>query len=240
MYPRDVNIDEMKAAAEGGDSKAAFNLGWYYYVGNGLVRDKAAAWKWYSMAASQGMREAAEIRNILEAEARRDMELEALKETIRSPRRLSVAWLFLICIALASIGSIILLFHVLRGQSNVGKADSTSNGKIARVDSRPEAVGQPPSNPPKETTPTRVEPRPEEASGASVAENNAIGVPTKQRNSDSVVAEVNVPPSQTVGSKRASERRTDFNDWAERARRWLEDDSDPYSRDSRSGSPDQQ
>lgn len=60
-------IEEIKAAAERGDPHAQFRLGWDYYIGNGVARDKMEAVKWYTAAADQGLRKAQEILDILEA-----------------------------------------------------------------------------------------------------------------------------------------------------------------------------
>jgi len=59
-------IEEIKAAAERGDPHAQFRLGWDYYIGNGVARDKMEAVKWYTAAADQGLRKAQEILDILE------------------------------------------------------------------------------------------------------------------------------------------------------------------------------
>ena len=61
-------IEEIKAAAEQGDPHAQFRLGWDYYIGNGVARDKTEAVKWYTAAADQGLRKAQEILDILEAD----------------------------------------------------------------------------------------------------------------------------------------------------------------------------
>jgi len=60
-------IEEIKAAAERGDPHAQFRLGWDYYIGNGVARDKMEAVKWYTAAADQGLRKAQKILDILEA-----------------------------------------------------------------------------------------------------------------------------------------------------------------------------
>ena len=67
-------IDEIKAAAEQGDPHAQFRLGWYYYIGNGVARDKMEAVKWYTAAANQGLRKAQEILDILEANKMPELE----------------------------------------------------------------------------------------------------------------------------------------------------------------------
>jgi hypothetical protein len=60
-------IDKTKASAERGDPDAQFRLGWDYYIGNGVVRDKMEAIKWYTAAANQGFSKAHEILKIIEA-----------------------------------------------------------------------------------------------------------------------------------------------------------------------------
>ena len=44
----------MRHVAEQGDVDAQFNLGWCYYMGEGVPQDKAEAAKWYRKAAEQG------------------------------------------------------------------------------------------------------------------------------------------------------------------------------------------
>jgi len=60
-------IEKIKVAAEEGDAEAQFRLGWDYYIGNGVTRDKIKAVEWYNAAANQGFRKAQEILDILEA-----------------------------------------------------------------------------------------------------------------------------------------------------------------------------
>ena len=62
-----AEIEEIKAAAEQGDPHAQFRLGWDYYIGNGVARDKMEAVKCYTAAANQGLRKAQEILDIIEA-----------------------------------------------------------------------------------------------------------------------------------------------------------------------------
>ena len=59
-------IEKIKAAAEQGDPHAQFRLGWYYYIGNGVARDKMEAVKWYTAAADQEFHKAQEILKIIE------------------------------------------------------------------------------------------------------------------------------------------------------------------------------
>ncbi len=42
-------------AAEQGDAKAQYNLGWMYEKGLGVVQDYKTAVKWYTLAAEQGL-----------------------------------------------------------------------------------------------------------------------------------------------------------------------------------------
>jgi len=62
-----LEIEKIKAAAEQGDFHAQFRLGWYYYIGNGVARNKMEAVKWYTAAADQGFHKALEILKIIEA-----------------------------------------------------------------------------------------------------------------------------------------------------------------------------
>jgi len=49
---------DIAAAAERGDPKAQFTLGWYYYIGHGVTQDKSIAAEWYEKAARKGHPEA--------------------------------------------------------------------------------------------------------------------------------------------------------------------------------------
>jgi hypothetical protein len=229
MYPREMSLEKTKMAAESGDPKAAFHLGWCYYVGKGLARDKAEAWKWYSKAAGQGVREAAEIRGILEVEAQRDLELEVLRETIASPRKRPIVWLLLLSAIFISIGSIAAMFHVFYGQSNGGKPGAAGYGKATEAGAALHAANQLPTNPEKQTTPAREETRSEASTTASVIGHSSGGVTAEHGNANSAVAvEPRTQPRQPTDPKRSVGSRADFNDWVERASRWLEDGNDPY------------
>ena len=48
------DFEATKRAAELGDVKAQFNLGWVYGNGQGVAKDEAEAVKWYRKAAEQG------------------------------------------------------------------------------------------------------------------------------------------------------------------------------------------
>jgi len=121
MYQEGQHIEQIRAAAEAGDSKAAFDLGWCYYIGNGVAQDKSKAWHWYKEAASHGVREAAEILAVLEAEARRASELESLipreKEAALHGHR--TRWVIVIVLVVACLGSIGILVHVLGADSTI-------------------------------------------------------------------------------------------------------------------------
>ncbi len=43
-----------RKAAEQGNAKAQCRLGWCYYYGDGVYKDRAEAMKWYRQAAEQG------------------------------------------------------------------------------------------------------------------------------------------------------------------------------------------
>ena len=47
-------VDELKAAAEAGETRAMTVLGWRYYNGVGVEVDAAAARRWWSEAAEKG------------------------------------------------------------------------------------------------------------------------------------------------------------------------------------------
>lgn len=88
-------IEEIKAAAERGDPHAQFRLGWDYYIGNGVARDKMEAVKWYTAAADQGLRKAQEILNILEANKMLESEesfLDAEENELRTSTFRSREW----------------------------------------------------------------------------------------------------------------------------------------------------
>lgn len=126
MYQDGQHIEQIKAATEAGDSKAAFDLGWCYYIGNGVAQDKSKAWHWYKEAASHGVREAAEILDVLEAEASRASELESpiqieKQATLQGHR---VRWVIVIVLVVACLGSVGTLLYVLRPDSTTGDAEA--------------------------------------------------------------------------------------------------------------------
>lgn len=108
-------IETIKAAAEQGDPHAQFRLGWYYYIGNGVARDKMEAVKWYTAAADQGFHKAQEILKIIEAnkiykseEGFADTEENESQASAFSSRKMkAIAALVVIC---ASIG--LLLYYI--------------------------------------------------------------------------------------------------------------------------------
>ena len=48
------DLDTVRQAAEQGDAKAQFSLGFMYANGQGVPKDDAEAMKWYRLAADQG------------------------------------------------------------------------------------------------------------------------------------------------------------------------------------------
>jgi hypothetical protein len=240
MYPHEMSLEKTKIAAESGDPKAAFHLGWCYYIGKGLARDKAEARKWYSKAASQGVREAAEIRGILEVEAQRDLELEVLRTAVVSPRKGPTAWLLLVCAILISIGSVAALFHVFDGLSNGRRPGAAEDGRATEAGAVLHVANQLPTNPEKETTLAREEVMSGDSTTASVAGHSSGGVMPEHGNTDSAVAvEPRTQPRQPTDPKRSVGPRADFKDWVERASRWLKDGNDPYSPSRPSEATDQ-
>jgi len=71
-------------AAERGESRAQGILGTFYFDGTGVPRDLIEAWKWLTLAAADGDRYAAEMRDSVAAE----MTLSQIAEA----RRLVKAW----------------------------------------------------------------------------------------------------------------------------------------------------
>jgi len=126
MYAGQPNIEEMKAAAKNGDPQAAFDLGWCYYIGNGVGQDTTEAWSWYREAAQRGIREADEIVHILEAEADRVSELKSLSQREKQPtvRERRVTWLVVAVLVPVSIGLVGILLHVLNRKSAVSQEGS--------------------------------------------------------------------------------------------------------------------
>lgn len=232
MYPREMSLDQTRAAAENGDPKAAFYLGWCYYVGKGLARDKAEAWKWYNKAASQGVREAAEIRGILEVEAQRDAQSAVLRETIPSTPKRSVGWLLLVCGILASVGAIGLVLHVLNGRPNAERTGVAEDERTTKADVRLQPASQLSEAPAsvRPLTLARERTRLEE-SEASTAGQSSGDIPTSQKEAASAaVVKPRVEPRQPVDPKKSGSPAVDFNEWIERARsRWLTDGNDPYN-----------
>ncbi len=47
-------LQEWQPLADQGDARAQSNLGWMYYIGEGVPQDYAEAMKWYRLAADQG------------------------------------------------------------------------------------------------------------------------------------------------------------------------------------------
>lgn len=67
---QELNIEDIRAAAEQGDAEAQFNLGWCYwcnYINNGAAQDRLEASKWYRRAAEQGLDKAQEVLDLFEA-----------------------------------------------------------------------------------------------------------------------------------------------------------------------------
>jgi len=239
MYPREASFEKRKAAAESGDPKAAFYLGWCYYTGNNVAKDKTEAWKWYSKAASQGVREAAEMRRILELEAQRELQLAVLRETILNPRKRLPVWLLLICAILVSAGTIGAVFHVLNGRSNTGELSAPEGEKTIKAGAGLHPANQLSGDPAGggQATATRDDTRSEDSTRASVAGHGSGGVPTNQGDADSAV--VVKPRAQPNDPKRSSGHAIDLNEWAERAMRWLADGNDPYNPSRPSEAADQ-
>jgi len=108
-------IEEIKAAAERGDPHAQFRLGWDYYIGNGVARDKMEAVKWYTAAANQGLRKAQEILDILEANKMLESEesfVDAKENELRTSAFRSRKWkaLAAFVVLCASLG--LLLYYI--------------------------------------------------------------------------------------------------------------------------------
>jgi hypothetical protein len=64
---------DIAAAAERGDPKAQFTLGWYYYIGHGVTHDKSIAVEWYKRAAQKGHPEAKRLLELIQAKSDRQM-----------------------------------------------------------------------------------------------------------------------------------------------------------------------
>ena len=54
MTEKQMNIKELTALAEKGDSDAQYDLGWIYESGEGAKKDLKEDFKWFSLAAKQG------------------------------------------------------------------------------------------------------------------------------------------------------------------------------------------
>jgi TPR repeat protein len=52
--PRNADVADMSREAEAGDAQAQSNLGWAYYIGEGVAHDPTEAVKWLRKAAEQG------------------------------------------------------------------------------------------------------------------------------------------------------------------------------------------
>lgn len=104
------------SAAEEGNPKAQLVLGWYYYIGHGIPRDRSLAVKWYERAASKGLPEAKRLLELLPAEPCKptitDMVIEGWPARGRWQ---SASMAFLMIVILAVIAS--LSYYVWRKNS---------------------------------------------------------------------------------------------------------------------------
>ena len=80
-----AEIDETRKLAEQGHSYAQFDLGLLYIKGNGVPEDDAEAYKWFNLAAAQGLEKAKEAKSILSK--------EMTKEQIAEGQKLTREWL---------------------------------------------------------------------------------------------------------------------------------------------------
>jgi hypothetical protein len=109
MYSRKFHVDYIRTIAQNGDASAAFNLAWRYHIGHGVIADKTEADKWYERAASSGIREAAEIQQILQHETQCDLELKTLSEPLFHPRTRLLRWLIIASLILGTIAFVAML-----------------------------------------------------------------------------------------------------------------------------------
>jgi len=108
-------IEEIQAAAERGDPHAQFRLGWDYYIGNGVARDKMEAVKWYTAAADQGLRKAQEILDILEANKMLESEesfVDAEENELRTSAFRSRKWKALAAFMVLCAFLVLLLYYI--------------------------------------------------------------------------------------------------------------------------------
>jgi TPR repeat protein len=66
----DSELERTQKAAEQGDTKAQYNVGLMYYIGQGVPRDEAKAVQWFQKAAVQGRAEAQYSLGVMYAEGR--------------------------------------------------------------------------------------------------------------------------------------------------------------------------
>ncbi len=59
-------LDDVQALAEKGDAGAQYRLGWCYYKGEGAAENSVQAYKWFSLAATQGVQNAKETLSSIE------------------------------------------------------------------------------------------------------------------------------------------------------------------------------
>ena len=57
-FAEDQDIEQLRQAAEDGDARAQYELGWKYHWGRGVPENTVEAMKWYRKAAEQGYAEA--------------------------------------------------------------------------------------------------------------------------------------------------------------------------------------
>ena len=68
-----------RRAANQEDNSAQVSLGWMYQSGEGVLKDYVLAYKWYNLAAAQGNKNAAELRDVLATEIKPSQIQEAQK-----------------------------------------------------------------------------------------------------------------------------------------------------------------
>ncbi|MCL2713224.1 MAG: sel1 repeat family protein [Alphaproteobacteria bacterium] len=90
MKKPDVKLREIRAAAEGGDAHAQFNLAVMYRTVRGVARDLVEAMRWFRRAADQGL--AAAQHNLAVAHYEGDGVAQDTAEAVCSMRKASIIW----------------------------------------------------------------------------------------------------------------------------------------------------
>jgi len=227
MYDKGPDIERIEADACNGDRRAAFDLAWCYYIGNGVSADSIKARHWYTQAASGGIREAGEILHILETEAQRASELESLSQQWSSAVLPSwrYKWFVLAALFIVSSGLVGILLYVWSPKSASRFEKTVTQGdKIETPSYMPENAVQNVTSIPAEST--------KNDGNESVPQTSESLLITEQTGEDTILTEPPTPNEKTPTPLAEKQIPTsvpekaapilDMNDIARQAEKWLD------------------